>query len=43
MIGKFGVNWLDKHEQYYQLWNMRAELVVGDDNLHGTSNMVTYS
>ena len=32
MTGKSGVNWLDKHEQYYQLWNMRAEHVIEDDN-----------
>ena len=32
MIGKSGINWLDKHAQYYRLWNMRAEHVVGDDN-----------
>ena len=43
LTGKSGVNWLTQHGQYYQLWNMQAELVVGDDNLHGTSNMVTYS
>ena len=32
MIGKSGINWLDKHAQYYRFWNMRAEHVVGDDN-----------
>ena len=34
MTGKFGVNWLDKHDQYYRLWNMWAEHVVGDDNFN---------
>ena len=32
LIGKSGVNWLMQYGQYYQLWNMRAKLVVGDDN-----------
>ena len=34
MTGKFGVNWLDKHDQYYRLWNMWAEHVVGDNNFN---------
>ena len=34
MTGKFGVNWLEKHEHYYRLWNMRAEHVVGDENFN---------
>ena len=34
MTGKSGVNWLEKHEHYYRLWNMRAEHVVGDDNFN---------
>ena len=32
LIGKSGVIWLMQYGQYYRLWNMRAELVVGDDN-----------
>ena len=32
LIGKSDVNWLTKHAQYYQFWNMQAEHVVGDAN-----------
>ena len=32
LTGKSDVNWLTKHAQYYQFWNMQAEHVVGDAN-----------
>ena len=34
MTRKSGVNWLEKHEHYYRLWNMRAKHVVVDDNFN---------
>ena len=32
LTGKSTVNWNTQHEQYYQCWNMRVELLVGDDH-----------
>lgn len=34
LTGKAGVDWCRHHAHYYQLWNQRAQNIVGDENFH---------
>ena len=42
LTGKSDVNWLTKHAQYYQFWNMQAELLVGDDHFDSNVDYATW-
>ena len=42
LTGKSTVNWRRQHDQYYQRWNMRAELLVGDDHFDSSVDYATW-
>ena len=42
LTGKSTVNWKTQHEQYYQRWNMWAELLVGDDYFDSSVDYTTW-
>ncbi|XP_050242297.1 serine/threonine-protein phosphatase 7 long form homolog [Quercus robur] len=42
LTGKSTVNWRRQHDQYYERWNMRAELLVGDDHFDSSVDYATW-